>query len=56
VLLLVVIFAIAFGIFNVGDFLEQSSPYGWALTGIALNIGLSVMGAGQQLRMSNAQV
>ncbi|EFP74507.1 H(+)-transporting V0 sector ATPase subunit c'' [Puccinia graminis f. sp. tritici] len=32
--------------FNVGTFLEQTSPHVWALLGIALNIGLSVIGAG----------
>lgn len=32
--------------FNPGAFLEQTSPYVWALTGMGLNIGLSVAGAG----------
>lgn len=32
--------------FNIGGFLEETSPYAWALTGVALNIGLSVIGAG----------
>ncbi|KAG8742728.1 hypothetical protein FRC10_001002 [Ceratobasidium sp. 414] len=32
--------------FNVGRFLEESSPYAWAMTGIGLCIGFSVMGAG----------
>jgi hypothetical protein len=32
--------------FNVGRFLEESSPYAWASTGIGLCIGFSVLGAG----------
>ncbi|CDO52462.1 hypothetical protein DV451_001327 [Geotrichum candidum] len=31
--------------FNVGEFLSTTSPYAWAVTGIALCIGLSVIGA-----------
>jgi len=31
--------------FNVGNFIESISPYAWADTGIALCIGLSVVGA-----------
>ncbi|CAD6902596.1 unnamed protein product [Tilletia controversa] len=32
--------------FNVGKFLEQTSPYAFAMLGISFCIGLSVMGAG----------
>ena len=38
--------------FNVGQFLEETSPYAWASTGIGLCIGLSVLGAGWYVHTS----
>jgi V-type H+-transporting ATPase proteolipid subunit len=32
--------------FNIGEFLEETSPYIWAMMGIAMCIGFSVLGAG----------
>jgi len=42
--------------FNVGRFLEESSPYAWAATGVGLCIGLSVVGAGWGIFMTGASV
>jgi hypothetical protein len=41
--------------FNVGRFLEESSPYAWGATGIGLCIGLSVLGAGWCVSMSSKE-
>ncbi|KAK2464168.1 hypothetical protein APHAL10511_003625 [Amanita phalloides] len=42
--------------FNVGRFLEESSPYAWAATGVGLCIGLSVVGAGWGIFVTGASV
>jgi len=42
--------------FNVGRFLEESSPYAWAATGVGLCIGLSVLGAGWGIFVTGASI
>ncbi|KIK09844.1 hypothetical protein K443DRAFT_302333 [Laccaria amethystina LaAM-08-1] len=42
--------------FNVGRFLEESSPYAWGAIGIGLCTGLSVLGAGWGIFVTGASI
>ncbi|CAD6889094.1 unnamed protein product [Tilletia caries] len=42
--------------FNVGKFLEQTSPYAFAMLGISFCIGLSVMGAGWGIFLTGSSI
>jgi len=43
-------------VFNVGRFLEEVNPYMWAMTGIGLCVGLSVLGAGWGIFVTGASI
>jgi len=43
-------------LFDVGYFLESISPVYWATMGIALNIGMSVIGAGYGILITGSSI
>jgi len=43
-------------VFNVAKFLEEVNPYMWAMTGIGLCVGLSVIGAGWGIFVTGASI